>query len=64
MFSLVFSVKGYTTPLRSALSENLRDRMRERERDRWVFLAGYPVLSRAAGPTLTSSPLLTHDPLV
>lgn len=61
LFSLEFSVKGYTSSLPCALCGNLRDGTREGKRDRWIFLAGYPVLSRAAGPTLTSSTLLTPD---
>lgn len=44
LFSLVRSVKGYPSPLRCARCGNLGPRTRER--DRWVFLAGYPVLSR------------------
>lgn len=63
VFSAV-SVKGYTSALCSACCGNFRNRTRARDGDRWVFLAGYPVLSRAAGPTLTSSPLLTSDPLI
>lgn len=58
--SLVFSVKGYTSPLHCGNSRHGPER--EGQRDRWVSLAGYPVLSTAAGPTLTSSPLLTPRP--
>lgn len=62
LFSLLLPVKGYTSRLLCARCGNLRQRTQKW--DRWVFLTGYPVLSRAAGPTPTSSPLLTPDPLI
>lgn len=63
VFSLGFSVKGYTSPLRCALCGNSRNRANgEKERQMSFPLTGYPVLSRAAWPILTSSPLLTSDP--
>lgn len=46
VFSIGLSLKGYTSPHCLPLWELLQ----AEERDRWVSLAGYPVLSGAAGP--------------